>query len=267
MPTTAAKAKTGDVRIRIEHDDCPDDPRDDEWPDKLICWTRRYNLGDKHAYDCPEDMFMDILSGADRDALRPIMRGMMRYGSLRQAAVEWFHGMENRKDEWYGFIEHNLWHIGDEGPPLLEEAARKAAVILPVYLHDHSEIALNTTGFHCPWDSGQLGFIYMTHADILKHSGHPTAEEKASGKLTEDTRGKMAEDLSRTVETYSQYVAGDAWGFIFERADACSACGRVTWEHEDSCWGFLGTDFNNGMADHIEEKHHELLKEALANAG
>jgi hypothetical protein len=35
---------------------------------------------------------------------------------------------------------------------LLPRAERKA-VILPVYLYDHSGLAMNTTGFHCPWDS------------------------------------------------------------------------------------------------------------------
>jgi hypothetical protein len=55
------------------------------------------------------------------------------------------------------------------------------------------------------------------------------------------------------------------WGFIVEKAEVCGHCDDVQWEQEDSCWGFYGTDFDNGMADHIEEKHHELLKAALDN--
>ncbi len=46
--------------------------------------------------------------------------------------------------------------------------AEKRAVILPLYLYDHSGITMNTTGFHCPWDSGQVGYIYATLADIRK---------------------------------------------------------------------------------------------------
>ena len=38
----------------------------------------------------------------------------------------------------------------------------KASVCIPIYLYDHSGITINTEGFSCPWDSGQVGFIYVT---------------------------------------------------------------------------------------------------------
>ena len=33
------------------------------------------------------------------------------------------------------------------------------AVILPMYMYEHSGISIATTPFNCPWDSGQIGFI------------------------------------------------------------------------------------------------------------
>ncbi len=46
--------------------------------------------------------------------------------------------------------------------------AGKRTVILPLDLYDHSGITMNTTGFHCPWDSGQVGYIYVMPEDIRK---------------------------------------------------------------------------------------------------
>ena len=38
-------------------------------------------------------------------------------------------------------------------------------LMLPLYLYDHSGITMNTTGFSCPWDSGQVGWIYAFKED------------------------------------------------------------------------------------------------------
>lgn len=45
-------------------------------------------------------------------------------------------------------------------------------VYLPVYLYDHSGLTINTTGFHCPWDSGQVGWIYAEKDRFLKETGY-----------------------------------------------------------------------------------------------
>lgn len=44
-------------------------------------------------------------------------------------------------------------------------------IVLPLYLYDHSGITMNTTGFSCPWDSGQVGWIYASKEDALKEFG------------------------------------------------------------------------------------------------
>ena len=41
-----------------------------------------------------------------------------------------------------------------------------AAVVLPIYMYDHSGITINTTGSSCPWDSGQVGFIYVSNRKL-----------------------------------------------------------------------------------------------------
>lgn len=48
---------------------------------------------------------------------------------------------------------------------------RNQIIWLPVYLYDHSGLALSTRPFSNRWDSGQLGFIYETKADIRNEFG------------------------------------------------------------------------------------------------
>lgn len=44
--------------------------------------------------------------------------------------------------------------------------AVKPVVILPVYMYDHGDLAFSTSPFTCPWDSGQVGFIFTTREDV-----------------------------------------------------------------------------------------------------
>jgi len=51
----AQTAKIDNEIMRIFVDECPESPR--EWDNlgKMVCWHRRYNLGDKHEFDKPQD--------------------------------------------------------------------------------------------------------------------------------------------------------------------------------------------------------------------
>ncbi len=72
--------------------------------------------------------------------------------------------------------KYDLFYVdeyADEGNPeaWLSKArkyVRDNIVYLPVYMYDHSGITINTTGYSCPWDSGQIGFIYVDKDKIRK---------------------------------------------------------------------------------------------------
>lgn len=100
--------------------------------------------------------------------------------------------------------------------------AVKSAVILPLYLYDHSGITMNTTGFHSPWDSGQVGYIYVTFEDIRKEYGVTRVSKNLRTKITDHLRQERA--------TYDHYLTGNCYGFVVEKDD----------EEVESCWGFLG---------------------------
>ena len=128
------------------------------------------------------------------------------------------------------------------------------AVILPLYLYDHSVVTISTAPFSNRWDSGQVGFILVSKETALADFG---------GKIvTAKLKQKIEKQLEGEVETYAQFLEGDVYGFCIEDEDG---------NHIDSCYGFYGSDFaTNGMLDYInynllgveEAEVLELLEEA-----
>lgn len=113
----------------------------------------------------------------------------------------------------------------------LKEAILKeheGGVILPLYLYDHSGITMNTTGFSCPWDSGQVGFIVA--------SGKAIRDNYMETELTPELLEKAENLLIGEVKTYDQYLTGDVYGYKIFRL---TMDGKKA-EEVDSCWGYYG---------------------------
>lgn len=75
------------------------------------------------------------------------------------------------------------------------------SLIIPVYMYDHSGISLNTTGFNCPWDSGQLGFIFVPYSRIRETYG--------CKRVTKKYLDRSRKTLESEVEVYGYYINGD----------------------------------------------------------
>jgi hypothetical protein len=163
--------------IKIFQDLDPESPR--EWSNlgTLICWHRRYRLGDSHQFDSPEAFLRDLAGVSDQSDL-----------SMEQ----------------------------------LRERAERKAIILPVFLYDHSGLAINTIGFHCPWDSGQVGFVYVTLEAVWQEFGLK--------RVTKALREKAADILRGEIVSYDAYLGGRVYGYVIERDG----------EEVDACWGFFG---------------------------
>lgn len=186
-------------KLVLKHDNHADSPR--TWCNlgTMICFHKRYDLGDSHSYSSDD------------------------YSS-------------------WGEMEKDL--IKKENP----------AVILPLYLYDHSVVTISTAPFSNRWDSGQVGFILVSKETALADFG---------GKIvTAKLKQKIEKQLEGEVETYAQFLEGDVYGFCIEDEDG---------NHIDSCYGFYGSDFaTNGMLDYInynllgvkEAEVLELLEEA-----
>jgi hypothetical protein len=197
------RAESKNAVLKIYHDENCPDPR--EWDNlgTMVCFHQRYRLGDRHDYRGPEDF-------------------------------------------WYALAEEI---VGDTSrvermtPEQREKVVRENAIILPLYLYDHSGLAMNTTGFSCPWDSGQVGWIYVLKEKVRKEYGVK--------RITKKVRDRVISVLKAEVEVYDRWLRGDTYGYALEDTE-----GNMI----DSCWGFFGTAWQeNGMADEIPAEYRHLL--------
>ena len=176
----------GKYQIEIIPDDDPMNPRTDYCDPlgSMICFHRRYSLGDKHNFEDP--------------------------------------------DEAREFLK-------DKG----------IAIVLPLYLYDHSGITMSVNPFSCPWDSGQVGWIYITKEEI-RQEYHC---KRISKKMIEQVKGYLIND----VITYDQYLTGDVYGFRITDTE--------TDEEIESCWGIYGEEYCMSEAESVV--NNIIKKEAI----
>ena len=221
----------------VQPDDPLISPREvDETFGTMACFHRRYALGDEHSYADKDDFLHDLF---------------IKAAGGGEQAEEKYDRLAEQISDARAFDEALLNEIG------------QSHVVLPLYLYDHSGLTMNTTGFSCPWDSGQVGWIYVSNEAVLKEFGGET--------MTADTRQK-AEDLLRgEVEVYDAYLRGECYGFELYKNGELS----------DSCWGFMGNledvckdiaeylpDECKGMTEHLAEVDHpaSMIKTLLHHA-
>lgn len=175
-------------KIIIKHDENRQNPRT-EWDNfgTMICFHRRYNLGDKdHGYSSTD-----------------------------------FNGWDELKDE------------------IMKR--EDAAVILPIFMYDHSGITISTKPFSCNWDSGQIGFIFVSKYDARC--------EYSCKRLHKNTLEKIRAALEGEVKTYNDYLTGSVYFYLVETEDG---------EIVGSCGGFYGYDETKDDS--------EMIKQAKAEA-
>ena len=211
--------------LMVQPDDILISPREVEEPfGKMVCFHPRYALGDHHDYVDKDDFLREkYLNTVGHDEA-----GMKRY------------------ERMVNIVSSRFRH----GPKTEERAVDDAMLkvisekyfMLPLYLYDHSGLAMSTESFsgrapHAEWDSGQVGWIYVSKEDALKEFGG----EKITGAIRQ-----KAETLMRSeVAAYDSYLRGECYGFELYKNG----------ELADSCWGFTGelSEALKAMADYLPE--------------
>lgn len=173
-------------KLEIEQDSSPESPRTWDNLGTMVCFHRRYDLGDDNDY-CSNN----------------------------------YDGWEEMKED---IIEKENVHT-----------------ILPLYLYDHSGITISTSPFSCNWDSGQVGFIFVS-------------KDKVKKEYVKDIR--VEDILKGEVETYDQYLTGDVWGYKIYEVTTCDH-GHEHEELVDSCWGFYGEEECRSEGESIMKYHME----------
>jgi hypothetical protein len=127
---------------------------------------------------------------------------------------------------------HRRYTLGDTDAPRCDPEdfdPHAYPVCLPVYMYDHSGIALSCGRrgqFADRWDSGQLGWIYVTRAKLLA--------EYSCKVLRKATIEKATKVLEAEIAEYSAFVEGQCYGYVVEDEDG---------DQLDSCWGFIGDKY------------------------
>lgn len=159
------------VKVELHYDDEPHSSR--EWSNvgEMVCWHRRYDLGDRQ----PDSQEIEAL---DRGGFRLLERYL--------------------------------------------KMVKRATVVLPLGLLDHSGLTMWVGGGHAlsdpgGWDSGTVGFIYDT----------PEGREECGTPLD-----RIEEVLKDEVKVYDMELTGQVYGFVAAPDD----------EDTDSCWGFYGLE-------------------------
>ncbi len=186
--------------IQIHYDTDPQNPREEfDHVGTMLCAHGRYKLGDQQ------------FNGTDTMT------------AAQQIVAQIY-------DEF--FPDDEMTAINYE-----EELLDKCPIIaLPLYLYDHSGITMNTGGFHCPWDSGQVGLIYVSLEKAAKEWPQKMDETE------ENWKHRITEYLKGEVREYDHYLTGSVFRYqVFEplvpNADPDD---EDDWDEIDSCWGFYG---------------------------
>lgn len=148
------------------------------------------------------------------------------------------------------FCFHKRYVLGDKneltssqfnGWDEMESYLRKQySVVLPMFMYDHSGVALSTSSFSCRYDSGQIGFIVASREEVLKCFGVK--------RLTKKVLESVAKALKGEVELYSHYVNGDVFSYTVEDEDGDVIGG---------CGGIIGRE---NLLEEIPTEYRENIK-------
>lgn len=224
-------AVEGSYALLVQPDDITVSPREvDDHFGTMVCFHSNYALGDHHNYMDKDDFLREMyLNTVGHDEA-----GMKRYERMVNIVGSRFrHGPKTEEravdDAMLKVISGNY-------------------IMLPLYLYDHSGLAMSTESFvgkevHAEWDSGQVGWIYVSKEDALREFG----VEKMTGAVKKRTENIM----KREVAVYDCYLRGECYGFeLYKGGDL-----------EDSCWGFVGNfaDACKDMADYLPEECKDMV--------
>ena len=229
-------SEKGDYTLIVRGDTDASSPREDDNLGKMICFHRRYNLGDQHEYENPQEFL--------RDLVKRTVPGKAVVDYVLGGHSEGLEFQHNGGDEGWDLLYYDRpsdkWDVLESGLTIQENTENIAELligefgiqdllaiageencILPLYLYDHSGLTMSVAPFDDRWDSGQVGWIYATNEEIAK---------EFSSLPKYDGIDKAEDILRAEVQNFDYFLRGECYGFeLLENGITV-----------DSCWGFLG---------------------------
>lgn len=125
-----------------------------------------------------------------------------------------------------------------------------AVYIVPIYMYDHSGTAYSREKFDCKWDSGQIGFAYLTKKAISNFGWK---------RVTKGREQQLNDAIDATLHEWECYENGEVYGYAVEDPDG---------DLVDCCTGFFGGDHNkNGLKENLQEYLKHLVEKIGYGAG
>jgi hypothetical protein len=177
----------------------------------MVCWYKKYEIGDKHDFSS-ENFFRELATEID-----PTIEERIEYWESGNGLKKLIDKHGHIKA--YCIVEDNIQNI-------VSKVIENNVIYLPIHMYDHSGVTIRTTPFSCHWDSGQLGFIYVTKEKIKKEF----QVKRVSKRLFK----RVEEFLQAEVKIENDSLTGNVYGFVITDKED---------EKIDSCWGFFG-DYN-----------------------
>jgi len=199
--------------FKIVQDHTPESPRYHYNLGLMICAHRSLNLGDEQSTD-PIDLC--AYATKEENFLGWVFDAFIHsHETCPELLKEWYLWDDNMGQAFFckndDKNDTGIHYLDDFLPKsfikAIEDWMEDNLAILPLYLYQHTGISMNTVGFGCSWDSGQVGYIYATKEDYEKDWDKPFNREHAE------------ECLKGEVETYDNYLTGEVYGKILYRID------------------------------------------------
>ena len=271
-------------KIDIVLDNDPINPREDnESVYHMMCWNKRYSLGDRHNYNTPTDFFKAKIE--ENKAISRLIDFVKDGKTSNNLEIN-----HNESSDKYELIaEYTL--CGSREPHTQRGIVAEATspedlyedivdilpysdfikileeigfIFLPLSIYDHSGITMyigsSSDHYDGQWDCSEVGWIYTTKTEIVDGL-----------KISEDEWEKYADEgLRYDVKYYDLYLRGDVYGYQVYKLNKDDMSTHVYtlediknnptleslfFEEYDACYGYA-TDDIDALLD--ETIHHDF---------
>lgn len=201
-------------RLVIELDDDPMNPRtEQDNVASMWCEHRRFLLGDE---DAKSELADDIEDPAQEKGIH----FEDKYMECPETGEPHHDADKCDKCDEDGEIENPDYNELDSPAEILRALERvdpdeEYIFRLPLFLYEHGGITMSTGAFGCPWDSGQVGMIFVTREQVIDEGWVGAKRDMP----VEEIRDLAHQGMRSEADTYDQYLTGQIYQFKLEVLD------------------------------------------------
>ncbi|MHA1662687.1 MAG: hypothetical protein ACTSVR_05455 [Candidatus Thorarchaeota archaeon] len=153
-----------------------------------------------------------------------------------------------------------MWHTrygyselkSDLTPDQYLKELPEGTFVMEVYMYDHSGITFSTSPFSCRWDSGQVGYIYVTPDTLQREYPEIT---------TEAAKEQARMVLINEIEELARYAEGMCYGFRLIEYQHCAHCNHTAEVELENGYGIVTGSPERIILDEIDQEYRKGLEE------